>query len=307
MRDFHKPGRSAVFAANGMCATSHPIGAGVAIDILKQGGNAVDAAIAGAVVLGLCEPQMTGIGGDMFALIHPAPEADVVAINASGRAPAALTAADLRDQGQQTIGLESVSSITVPGAVDGFCQLSHDYGALGLDAILAPAIHYANAGVPVAPRVAFDWAEAADRLSGRARELYLLNGQAPQTAQIFRSPEQAKALRAIADHGRDGFYDGPVAQDMITSLQALGGVHTADDFAQTKATYHDPLSAQYKGTDLIEHPPNGQGATALLMTNMMQHFDWSAMDPFGADRAHIEAEIAKLAYDTRNRLLADAD
>lgn len=307
MRDFHLPGRSAVFATNGMCATSHPIGASVAIDILKRGGNAVDAAIAGAIVLGLCEPQMTGIGGDMFALIHPKPGSKVIAMNASGRAPAALNASDLRSKGHATVGLESVESVTIPGAVDGFCRLCEDYGRMGLDAVLAPAIDYAQNGVPVAPRVAFDWAEAAHRVTGRAKDLYLFDGQAPNVGQMFRSPEQADVLRAIAKSGRAAFYEGPIAEDMVNSLRAMGGAHTMDDFAATRATYHDPISTQYRGIEVMEHPPNGQGATALLMLNMMQHFDWSKMDPFGAERAHIEAEIAKLAYDTRNRLLADND
>ncbi|MEM6307924.1 MAG: gamma-glutamyltransferase, partial [Pseudomonadota bacterium] len=307
MRDFHTNGRSAVFATNGMCATSHPIGASVAVDILKQGGNAVDAAIAGALVLGICEPQMTGIGGDMFALIHPKPGADVMALNASGRAPMALGAERLRDQGKTGIGLGSVHSITVPGAIDGFCTLSQDYGQLPLDQVLAPTIHYATEGVPVAPRVAFDWAEAADRVQGSARDIYLQNGKAPETAAVFRAPGQAQVLRHIATHGRAGFYQGPVAQDMVDSLQSLGGLHTLDDFAQTKCTYHTPLSTTYHGVDMIEHPPNGQGATALLMLNMMQHFDWASMHPLGAERAHIEAQIAKLAYDTRNRLLSDMD
>ncbi len=307
MRDFHLPGRSATYATNGMCATSHPLAAKVAVQMLEAGGNAVDAAIAGAVLLGLCEPQMTGIGGDCFVLMTPAGSDEVIALNGSGRAPAALDAAKLRDQGLSTISLGGPESVTVPGAIEAFCRLSKDHGKLGLKASLAPAIHYAEAGIPVAPRVQFDWAIAEDRLQGRARDLFLLDGAAPKTGQIFRSPEQAEVLRRIALDGRDAFYEGEIAEDMVASLNAMGGVHTLDDFAGTKCDYTDPIMGGYGGLELWEHPPNGQGATAILMLNMLKHFDIAGMDPRGAQRVHIEAEIAKLAYDCRNRMLADPD
>ncbi|MCV2881948.1 gamma-glutamyltransferase family protein [Actibacterium sp. XHP0104] len=307
MRDFHLPGRSAVFAANGICATSHPLAAKVAVQMLESGGNAVDAAIAGAVLLGLCEPQMTGLGGDCFALLKPTGTEDVIALNGSGRAPAALSAAEMRDRGLTHMPHYTPDAVTIPGAIDAFCRLSADWGRAGLAASLAPAIHYADAGIPVAPRVAFDWAEAAHLLQGDARAHYLLNGAAPRAGQIFRAPGQAEVLRRIARDGRDGFYQGEVAQDMVDTLRGLGGVHTLDDFAAIECTYTTPISGPYKSVELVEHPPNGQGATAILMANILSHFDLPAMDPLGAQRAHIEAEAAKLAYDTRNRFLADAD
>ena len=307
MRDFHLPGRSAVFATNGMCATSHPLAATAALDVLKSGGNAVDAAISGAVLLGICEPQMTGLGGDMFALIQKDPSSDVVALNGSGRAPQAASASTLRANGLSTIPLHSADAITVPGAVDGFCRMAEDFGTLGLADILAPAIHYARAGIPVAPRVAFDWDLSASFLQGSARDKFLIAGIAPKVGQVFTSASQAEALERIATHGRDGFYAGAVAEDMVASLKAIGGSHSMVDFAATKATYGTPLQSSYKGIDMLEHPANGQGATALLMLNMMKHFDITNMDPFGAERAHIEAEISKLAYDARNRFIADAD
>lgn len=307
MRDFMAAGRSATFASNGMCATSHPLAAKVAVQMLEAGGNAVDAAIAGAVLLGICEPHMTGIGGDCFVLLTPAGEDRVVALNGSGRAPNALDAATLRDKGLTTVPLNGAEAVTIPGAIDAFCLLSKDFGRLGLKASLAPAIHYAQAGVPVAPRVAYDWAQSADNLQGRARELYLTNGKAPKAGQMFAAPQQAEVLRRIALEGRDGFYEGEVAEDMVASLNAVGGVHTLDDFADCRAEYTDPVSGGYGGLDLVEHPPNGQGATAILMLNILKHFDIAGMDPFGAQRAHIEAEAAKLAYDTRNRIIADLD
>jgi gamma-glutamyltranspeptidase / glutathione hydrolase len=305
MRDFQMPGRSAVYAANGMCATSHPLAAQVAVDILKSGGNAVDAAIAGAVLLGICEPQMTGLGGDCFALIKPAGQETVLALNGSGRAPAAASAQALRDRGLQTVPLRGIEAVTLPGAVDAFCKLSSDWGRLGLDQVLAPAISYAEDGVPVAPRVAFDWAEDAGALQGAARRHYLVQGGVPQPGQMFRAPGQAEVLRRIARDGRAGFYEGEVADDLITSLRALGGVHTAEDLTATDATWGQPVSGTYGDRTLLEHPPNGQGATAILMLNILRHFDLAAMDPFGTLRAHIEAEAAKLAYDARNRFIAE--
>ena len=307
MRDFHLPGRSPVMASNGLCATSHPLAAKTAISILEDGGNAMDAAIAGAVLLGICEPQMTGIGGDAFALFKPAGEDRIVALNGSGRAPAGLTADALRGEGLTSMPLHSVHSVTLPGAIDAFCRLNADWGKLGLDQILAPAIRYCDEGVPVAPRTAFDWALATNALQGTAREDFLFNGQAPRPGQIFRAPKQGEVLRRIAKTGRAGFYEGAVAEDMVAALQALGGTHTLEDFANVACNYTDPVSGDYQGTTLYEHPPNGQGATALLLNAILAQFDIAAMDPFGAQRIHIEAEATKLAYDARNRFLADAD
>ncbi|WP_439154006.1 gamma-glutamyltransferase family protein [Yoonia sp.] len=307
MRDFHKPGRSAVFADNGICATSHPLAAKVAVQMLEAGGNAMDAAIAGAVLLGICEPQMTGIGGDCFVLLTPPGEDRVVALNGSGRAPAGLDAAILRDKGQIAIAPYSADAVTVPGAIDAFCRLSQDWGKVGMKAALAPAIHYAETGVPVAPRVASDWAQAVGNLSGHARDLFLMGGAAPAPGQKFAAPGQAEVLRRIALDGRDAFYEGEIAEDMVASLNAAGGTHTLDDFAATSCDYTDPIGGGYGGLDLYEHPPNGQGATAILLLNILKHFDIAGMDPWGADRAHIEAEATKLAYDARNRFLADPD
>ncbi len=306
MRDFQAPGRSAIYASNGICATSHPLAAKVAIEVLEAGGNAVDAAIAGAVLLGICEPQMTGIGGDCFALIKPAGEERIVALNGSGRAPQAYAAQAMRERGLDAVPLRGVDPVTVPGAMDAFCRLSTDWGKLGLDRVLAPAIRYADEGVPVAPRVAFDWAADGPELTGDARKFYLLNDHVPKIGQVFRAPGQAEVLRRVAREGRAGFYEGEVAEDMVTSLQAMGGSHTLEDFAATACTYIDPIAGDYKGTELVEHPPNGQGATAILMLNILKHFDLAAMDPFGTQRAHIEAEAAKLAYDARNRFIAEA-
>lgn len=306
-RDFHLPGRSEVFALNGMCATSHPLAAEAAVDILRRGGNAMDAAIAGAVLLGICEPAMTGIGGDCFVLWSGPGEDRIHALNGSGRAPAAADAATLRAAGETQIPLHSPHAVTVPGAIDAFCHLSETVGRLGLDALLAPAIHHADAGVPVAGRVAFDWANREADLQGVARDHYLTNGKPPAVGQVFRAPGIAEVLRRVARDGRDAFYSGEVAEDMLAALNSRGGVHTAGDFAATRFLSTEPISGRYRGVELVEHPPNGQGATAILLLNILSHFDLSALNPLGAERLHIEAEATKLAFDARNRFIADPD
>lgn len=307
MRDFQLPGRSAVIAENGICATSHPLAAKVAVQILEAGGNAMDAAIAGAVLLGICEPQSTGIGGDAFCLFNLPGSDEVLAMNASGRAPAALDAAKLRADGLKVLPLTSVHAITLPGAMDGFIRLSKDHGRIGLKATLAPAIHYAETGVPMAPRVAFDYARGDSTLHGAGRTHYTLQDKPLTVGQTFRAPGQADVLRRVAMDGRAGFYEGEVAQDMIDSLHAAGGTHTLDDLANVQADYTTPVGGTYKNIELVEHPPNCQGTIAILILNILKHFDLAGLDPMGAKRAHLEAEAAKLAYDTRNRLLADPD
>ncbi len=307
MRDFHLPGRSPVFATNGLCATSHPLAAKTAIDILERGGNAMDAAIAGAVLLGLCEPAMTGIGGDCFVLWSEVDRKTVHALNGSGRAPMALDASFLREAGHATVPTFDAHAVTIPTAVAAFARLAEDVGKLGLDTLLAPSIHYAEAGIPVAPRAAFDWAGYAHNLQGSAREKYLQNDQALKQGSMFRAPGQAEVLRRIAKSGPDAFYTGEVAEDMVATLNAAGGLHSMEDFAAAKCDRTNPVSGTYKDIEIVEHPPNGQGATAILMLNILAQFDLAAMDRFGTERAHIEAEAAKLAYDARNRFLADPD
>ena len=307
MRDFQLPGRSPVIAANGIAASSHPLGTEAAIRILRDGGNAMDAAIACAVVLGLTEPASTGIGGDMFVLFSPAGSDEIKALNASGCAPAGLNANALRENGATEIGLNSPHAVTIPGAIDGFCRLNADWGRLDLAQVLEPAITLAENGVPVSPRVAHDWAVTGQVLSGDARRWYL-NGDAPfQTGQLWRHSGQAEVLRRVAQQGRDAFYEGEIAQDMVTSLQAMGGTHTMEDFAACASFYTDPISGPYRGYELVQHRPNGQGATAILMARMLEHFHLGGLDPWGAKRAHIEAEVAKLAYDARDRFIADPD
>ncbi|WP_323767496.1 gamma-glutamyltransferase family protein [Marinovum sp.] len=307
MRDFHFPGRSPVLALNGMVATSHPLAASEALACLREGGSAMDAAICGALVMSLCEPHMCGLAGDCFALIKPAGADRVIGFNGSGRAPASADAARLRAEGHATIPDGSADAVTIPGAVDAFCRLSEAHGRLGIDRLLQPAIRHAEAGVPVAARVGFDWPNKAPRLQGAARDYYLRDGQPLAPGALFRAPGQAEVMRRIARDGARGFYEGEVAEDMLAALGGAGGSHTAEDFAGTRGEETTPITGQYRATEVFEHPPNGQGATALLLLNILAQFDLSAMDPFGAARTHLEAEASKLAYDTRNRLIADPE
>jgi len=305
MRDFQTPGRSAVYASNGMVATSHPLASKVAMDALQAGGNAVDAALAAALMLPLCEPQSTGLFGDAFALVKPAGSETILGLNGSGPAPRGLSAEAMRGQGLAVVPPHDARAVTLPGAVALFDRLAEDHGRIGLAAAIAPAMRYAEEGVPVAPRVASDWQAAAADLSGVARRFYLLDGVAPRPGQVFRAPGQAKVLRRIAAEGAKGFYQGEVAEDLVASLRALGGSHTLEDFAAVTVEAAEPIASQYRDVELVELPPNGQGATALLMAKILGHFDLTALDPLGAERAHLEAEATKLAYDARNRFVAD--
>ena len=305
MRDFHLPGRSSVFGSNAMCATSNPLACKVALSTLERGGNAVDAAIAGAALLGICEPQMTGIGGDCFVLLKTNNSEKIIALNGSGKSPQALTSEKLTSKGLKVVPENSADAVTIPGAIDAFCRLSDDYGKIGISAILEPVIHYAESGVPIGPRTSFDWQQNYQNLQGVAKKYYSLKNDVPKPGQIFGLPKQAELLKKVALYGRRAFYEGEVAADMVNSLNKLGGSHTLEDFSLTECEYSTPISGSYNNLELVEHPPNGQGATAILMNNILKEFDISDMEPFGTTRAHIEAEAAKLAYDARNRFLAD--
>ena len=307
MRDFQLPGRSTVHAARGMCATSHPMAAQAAIDVMREGGNAIDAAVTASLLLGLVEPAMTGIGGDAFALIWKEGASAPIGLNGSGRAPEALTAAMLRNDGMDAVPLDSPHAVTVPGAVDAFDTLLREHGSIDWRRALAPSLRVAREGHPVAPKVAWDWARNEDKLKGDARRHFLRDGKAPRAGEFMRYEAQADALEAIAEQGRAGFYEGPVAQDMVDSLNAMGGTHTMADFAKVACNWVEPIHTSYRDTVLWELPPNGQGIIAMLMCKILEGYDLASLDPLGPERAHLEAEAARLAYDIRNRLLADAD
>ncbi|MBX2856803.1 MAG: gamma-glutamyltransferase family protein [Rhodobacteraceae bacterium] len=307
MRDFQTPGRSLVYAANGLAATSHPHASRAAVEVLRAGGNAVDAGVAAALVLNVCEPAMTGLGGDCFAL-YAKPDQPLVALNGSGRAPAATDADALYQTHGDSIPLHSAAAVTVPGAIAGLCRLQQDHGRLDRAAVLAPAIDAADSGVPVAPRAAWDWAREKATLQGAARRHFLKDGETPYAAgDLFQAPGQAEALRRIAAEGAAGFYQGEIAADILATLRALGGVHTEEDFAAAinGPEYVQSISTEFAGWEVHVPPPNNHGATALLILDLMSTLDFSNLAPDGADRIHLEAEAAKLAYAARDQLLGD--
>ena len=237
MRNFHLAGRSTVHAQNAMVATSHPLAALTAIEVLRAGGTAADAAVAACALLGVIEPQSTGIGGDCFALIQPRGEGKIVAYNGSGRAPMAATPEWYLERNIHAVPLTSAHAVSIPGAVDAWATILRDHGKLGLDTLLQPAIKAAEEGYIVAPRIAFDWKNQFEKLkNGTNTERYLLpHGKPAVAGDVIHQPELGQTLRAIAKDGRDAFYKGAVAEDMVETLRGIGGLHTLDDFA---APYH---------------------------------------------------------------------
>lgn len=307
MRDLQQPGRSVVHATSGAAATSHPFATLAAMEILQAGGNAVDAAVAACAVQCVVEPMSTGIGGDCFVLLQKGGRGPVIGLNGSGHAPAALSAEKLLGDGIKSIGLESPHAVTVPGAVDAWCRLLEDHGRLGLDRVLSRAIAYAEQGFAVTPRVAVDWSRNVERLGGDANSAakYLKDGASPTAGETWRSPELAETLKRIAREGRNGFYAGPVADDIVTYLNGIGGTHSLDDFAAQRSEYVEPIQSEYAGRQITEIPPNGQGITALLMLNILKGFDLSAYGPVSVERLHIEAEATRLAFAERDAHVAD--
>lgn len=307
MRNLQLPGRSPVRATEGMVATSHPLATQAALDILKRGGNAMDAAIAASAVLAVVEPQATGIGGDCFVLYCPSGSENVLAFNGSGRAPAAATADWYRERGFTEIPERGPHAVTVPGAVDAWCRLIEDHGRLPMSELLSAAISYAERGYVVADRVARDWANNAPWMSEftDAARILLADGQAPQAGSIHRQPELGRTLQRIAQQGRAGFYQGAVAEDMVAQLRRLGGLHTLEDFATCRGEYVEPIHAHYRGYDLYQVPPNNQGLTALLMLNILAGFELSQLPANSAARLHLEIEAARLAYRERDQRIAD--
>jgi gamma-glutamyltranspeptidase/glutathione hydrolase len=305
MRDFELPGRSVAYGENGMAATSHPLATLTALDVLQAGGNAVDAAIAAVAVQCVVEPAMTGIGGDCFVLLAPA-AGGVVALNGSGRAPAAATATRLRELEVDALD-GSVHSVTVPGAIDAWARLLERHGTKDLAGLLRPAIRYAEDGFLVTPRVAWDWARDGERLlrSSGGRVNYLPDDRAPGAGQKMRFSALANTLKRIARHGPDAFYRGELAERMAAYLRSEGGLHTADDFAAAAGEFVTPISTTYRGLEVYECPPNGQGVIALLMLNMLEGSELGGLDPNGAERLHLEAEATRLAYRDRDACLAD--
>lgn len=304
-RDFHLPGRSTVIAGEAMAATSHPLATLAAVEALRAGGNAVDAAVTAVATLCVVEPAMTGIGGDCFCLVSE-PGKPVWGYNGSGRAAARASTEALLAQGLKAIGT-SIHAVTVPGAVEAWEAILKARGRFSLARALEPAIHYAENGFPVAARVAADWLKQQAKLAadpGASRH-YLFGKRPPAEGDVVQFPALAATLRAIAKGGARAFYEGEIAADMAATLQARGSLLTLEDFASHRGNPETPIATNYRGLELVEIPPNGQGLTALVMLNILEPFDLAALEPLGADRFHLMLEAARMAFAVRDTHIAD--
>ena len=307
MRSFELPGRSEALGTRGMAATSHPSATLAALDVLRKGGNAIDAAVAAIALLGVVEPTQTGIGGDCFALLMRRGEGKVVALNGSGWAPQAASIDFYESHGIAAIETESAHAVSVPGAVASWARLIADHGTMEFTVLLQPAIEAAERGYPVTERVARDWAKQVGKLrrNPAAADAFLFNGAPPQPGTIHRQPALAAVLRSIAADGPDAFYRGWIASDMVDSLRALGGLHTLDDFASFAPEYVDPISVGYRGYRLWECPPNGQGIAPLLMAKALEGFNLACWPHDSAERYHVMAEVGRQAFADRDCFIGD--
>ena len=306
VRDFMVPGRPVAVGDRGMAATSHPASTLAAVEILRNGGNAIDAAIAAVAVQAVVDPHMTGIGGDCFAIYAPA-NGKMVAINGSGRSAAKAELGWFLGQGMTAIAADSPHAVTVPGAIDAWCRLVADHGSKSLDEIFSAAIRAAEEGFVVTPRVALDWAKARGRIEkhGLGNAVYLPGGNPPAVGDKMVHPALGNMLRRIAREGRSAFYEGELAADMVSVLNAAGSLISLEDFAASKPDYVDPIGADYRGHRLWECPPNGQGIAALLIARILEGFDMKDGKLSEADRIHLLAEASKAAYRQRDALVAD--
>ncbi|MEM7419898.1 MAG: gamma-glutamyltransferase [Pseudomonadota bacterium] len=299
--------RSEVIAQNGMAATSQPLATQVALDILKQGGSAVDAAIAANAMLGLVEPTGCGVGGDLFAIVWDAKAQELVGLNASGRSPRQLTKEVFAERGHNTIPKFGPLPVSVPGAVDGWFKLHEKFGKLPMSTLLTPAIKYAREGFPVSELIAYYWEMNHARIGhydGFA-ETFLIDGKLPKKGDIFKNPGLAVTYEKIATGGRDAFYKGDIARTIDAYMKAQGGFLSYQDLASHTSEWVEPVSANYRGYDVWELPPNGQGIAALQILNVLERYDIEGMGFNSADYIHTFVEAKKLAFEDRAKFYAD--
>lgn len=290
-----------------MAATSHPLATQVALDILKAGGSAIDAAIAANAMLGLVEPTGCGVGGDLFAIVWDAERRELRGLNGSGRSPRSLGLAELRAADPARIPPRGPMTVSVPGAVDGWITLHGEFGRIPLADVLAPAIAYAEQGVPVAEIIAGYWAQEADALRdfpGFA-ELYMPTGRAPRAGETFKNPRLAETYGAIATGGRAAFYEGPIAREIHDYMHARGGRLSVEDLAEHRSDWVDPVSTNYRGFDVWEIPPNNQGIAVLQMLNILEFYDLRSLGWQHPEYLHLLIEAKKLAFEDRARFYAD--
>lgn len=305
--------RSEVIAPHGMAATSHPLATQIAVDVLQQGGSAVDAAIAANAALGLMEPTSNGIGGDLFAIVWDPETEKLHGLNASGRSPENLTKADLVELGHgEGIPFYGVHSVSVPGCVDGWFELHEKFGTLSMAEILEPTIRYAREGHPVSELIAFYWERSVHHRKEREdmpgfMDTFAPGGRAPAKGDIWRNPALAETLHAIAENGRSAFYEGELARKMVDYLKEHGSYLEMEDFSGHRSDWIDPVSTNYRGWDVWELPPNGQGIAALQILNILEAYPLSAYGFGSLEHIHLFLEAKKLAYEDRARYYGDPD
>ncbi|MBC38956.1 MAG: gamma-glutamyltransferase [Oceanicaulis sp.] len=317
----HFATRSPVTAVHGMAATAHPLATQIALDILKSGGNAVDAAIAANAALGLMEPTGNGIGGDIFVIVYDPETRQVYGLNGAGRSPLGLSYEEV----VETVGEDGAipplgaMPVSVPGTVDGWYALHERFGEMPMDEVLAPTIRYAEEGFPLTQTIAYYWDRNMSILEARhaqdeieefdnARATYLTeDGDAPREGEIFRNPDLASTLRLIAEGGRDAFYEGEIARTIDAYMQRIGGWIRYEDLANHRSEWVEPVSVNYRGYDVWELPPQGQGIAALQMLQILEDYDLASMGFMSADALHVQIEAKRLAFEDRARFYADPD
>lgn len=301
--------RSPVLATSAMAATSQPLATQVALDVMKNGGNAIDAAIAANALLGLVEPTGNGLGGDLFAIVWDAKTKKLYGLNASGRSPKSLSLEWFTQNGHQSIPSHGPLPVTVPGAVDGWFMLHDRFGKKPMNELLKPTIDYAKEGFPVSQLIAYYWNRSIpllERWPGFS-EQFTIEGRAPAEGEIWKNPGLAKTLQSIADGGRDAFYKGDIAKTIANYMEKNGGFLSYEDLSSHTGNWVDPVSTNYRGYDVWELPPNGQGIAALQILNIMELFDISSMDHDSAEYVHLFTEVKKLVFEDRAKYYADSE
>jgi len=301
--------RSEVIAQNGMACASQPLATQAALDILKAGGNAIDAAIAANAVLGLVEPTGNGIGGDLFAIVWDAETEKLYGLNASGRSPYNLTLEYFKENGYESIPSVGPLPVSVPGCVDGWFELHNKFGKVSMETILTPAIYYAENGFPLTEVIAYYWksnAQVLKRFPG-FEEVFMPGGKAPEKGEVFKNPYLANTLKMIGDKGRDVFYKGEIAEKIVEYMKEQGGFLSMRDFEDHSSEWVEPISTNYRGYDVWELPPNGQGTAVLQMLNILENYDISNMGFGSPEYMHLFIEAKKLAFEDRAKYYSDPD
>lgn len=301
--------RSPVYSRNGIVSTSQPLATAAGVEVLARGGNAADAAVAAAAALNVTEPMSTGIGGDMFALYYDAQTKQVTALNGSGRAPAALTLDRLKSEGLLADELPPfhAHTVTVPGACAGWCDLIEKHGLLSMSEILIPAIRLADEGFPVAPLTSYYWSRGAEgqlKSALNGHEL-TIDGRGPKAGEIFRNPGLAKTFKVVAEKKAEGFYQGQIAEAIVSVIKESGGCMSADDLASHVSSWESPISVNYRGLRVHECPPNGQGITALIALNILEGFDLGSLESLSTEKMHLMIEALRLAFADARWYVAD--